>query len=160
MRKTTLFALISVLMLPLIYGEELVSVKKSFNAWFYISIAIIVLISFIFLKKLDFNIRNIAASFKPTKWKLLASLIVWFGYTFCLLIMRVKLLCKECAPSTSPCTIDYGRFMINKADCHCGCYSFSEFMSSYIYLLIPIVVIYAIVCVFAVLIKRQDKSNK
>jgi len=87
-------------------------------------------------------------NFKPTKWKVIVSVIIMVIWILSANWMNSKTLCDcyfvpECGP-------DYEKYMIVKPRCvGCGCQSFSNMLSSnFLNILIPFAIVYIVWSLF------------
>ena len=81
-------------------------------------------------------------NFRPTKWKVIVSILAIVLWLILSNFYNGLAMCKECVPPQ--CDVDYGNWVIVKPSCSgCFCQSFSEMISSNLLnILIPFILVY------------------
>lgn len=157
MRKIILTILAFILIVPTIFGE-LVTESRGSVDWTMVFILIILpliilsAILFFFVKKLDYEKSKIIDSFKPTKWKVLSSIILWIVYLLWI-IFSPGPMCKMCVPIQ--CNVNYGQYLLLDKGCHCGCTTIGNVIGNYIGLILPLVIFYFGYSILSVIFKKQ-----
>ena len=92
------------------------------------------------LKLEDLN-KNNKMNFKPTKWKIIVSIVVVVGWILLMQLMMPSAMC-ECLRALSPCESNYLQYTLVRPICaECGCTSFIQMLSINLrHIIIPFII--------------------
>lgn len=88
--------------------------------------------------------RNVKKFFKPTKGKIIITIIIGVLWLFILVLFTAGIRCFCKLGGFEGCT-DYYKYLLIKLGCHCSCVSLNEVFLSYFWnLIIPLILGYII----------------
>lgn len=97
-------------------------------------------------------------NFKPTKWKVIVSVVVVIVWILALNFLTTSIICKICQMPV--CDADYDNWMIKKPICDCSCQTFNEMLFGNLsYIFYNIIFPFALVYIIWSLIQKPGKNK-